>query len=529
VNRRKMYGPEMEQGGAVGDSAVCTNADRGHRMNRYNMHPRTSAEAVVRSAVLVALALASCAESLGESPAGSVDTGMGDVQPAAPALPPARPWVAEDVGLVGVAGEASQSQSAYTVKGSGGDIWGAQDGFTFLSRPLVGDGEIVAYLGALGSLNENAKAGIMFRESKAADARNAFMMVFAARADRTGIPRGKGSRLQFRNKRIDAETSYADVVPVVAADEGSDAPPLWLRLVRQGTSVTGYVSADGRSWLRDGQAIVEFPREIFVGLAVTAHDNNVLAAATFNHVRVSTLTDSRWTHAEIGTLGGYAAGNAAALQLQSAGRGFAGGEDGVTFVHLGDPSRDDKEITLKVVGLSAAPERPAKVGIMFRQHLTPESRMVAFVLERQAGKLRYLLHGRVLEHGSLVTTAVDGSPQHRGSDAGANEPALGPPGDSLSPVWLKLVRVANRFVAYFSHDGFRWTSAVDVPMAAISTNAYIGVVASSGDEGSTTVALVEDVRIRVPSPGELPPRDGGVADSSGQRPSLDGGAGAGSR
>ena len=53
-------------------------------------------------------------------------------------------WTSADIGAVGTAGSASYLNGAYTVSGSGADIWNSADAFQFVEQPLVGDGAIIA-------------------------------------------------------------------------------------------------------------------------------------------------------------------------------------------------------------------------------------------------------------------------------------------------------------------------------------------------------------------------------------------------
>jgi Concanavalin A-like lectin/glucanases superfamily len=57
--------------------------------------------------------------------------------------------------------------------------------------------------------------------------------------------------------------------------------------VRQGSTFTGYASADGASWVQVGTATIGMADPIYVGLPVTAHNNAALSTATLDHVAVS--------------------------------------------------------------------------------------------------------------------------------------------------------------------------------------------------------------------------------------------------
>jgi hypothetical protein len=134
-----------------------------------------------------------------------------DARPGLPAAAIPAPWISEDVGAVGMAGGSGQTEGTYQVRGSGADIWGTADAFRFVHRPVSGDVEIVARLVSQEIPNADAKAGLMLRESTAPDARNAYMAVLPARSPTSG----KGSRLQYRDKRTDLLTGFVDLPPPV--------------------------------------------------------------------------------------------------------------------------------------------------------------------------------------------------------------------------------------------------------------------------------------------------------------------------
>jgi hypothetical protein len=62
-------------------------------------------------------------------------------------------------------------------------------------------------------------------------------------------------------------------------------PNEWLRLKRHGNTFTGYVSRDGVSWKEYGSQVVDLPQDILLGLAVTAHTNDVPITAVFGELK----------------------------------------------------------------------------------------------------------------------------------------------------------------------------------------------------------------------------------------------------
>jgi hypothetical protein len=451
---------------------------------------------------------------------GGMDAGTPDVvtdtRPMVPMAAVPAPWRSEDVGTVGMPGGSGFTRGQFHVRGSGGDIWATADGMHFLSRGISGDVELVTRVVSLERTNPDAKAGLMLRESAAADARNAFMMVFPVLT--------KGTRLQFRDKRTDQNTSYADEAMLNPAIP--DGAPIWLRLVRKANLFTGYISGDGFTWTKDGEVMIPLPTDLLAGLAVTAHTNSDSNVSTFEGLRVTALTDPMWAHTEVGHLGGYAAGAPARFELHNAGRGLAATTDGMTFVHRTQQFNGDVEVTGKVTGLSYSGTTPARIGFALRNGLTGGARMVAYVLELGPNGRRYLIQRRAQDNGTLDTTARPNPPatdagvpaDATASDAGVAPPPSdagttdGPPAPlpppvatPIAPVWLKLIRYGNRFIGFISEDGTTWERAVDLPNFVIATNAHLGVLVTSGTESGTVAGTVETVSIASPPVTPIPP------------------------
>jgi regulation of enolase protein 1 (concanavalin A-like superfamily) len=176
------------------------------------------------------------------------------------------PWTHGDVGATTRAGTASYSSGVFTVSGTGADIWGSSDAFHFVYHTLAGDGTIQARVLNVQQAATWSKAGVMIRESLAANAKHAFMLVSAA----------KGMALQWRPTT--GGTSLSTAVTMSAA-------PRWVRLVRSGSTLTGYQSSDGSTWTQVGSASLSMASTVYVGLAVTSH-STASSTATFDSVTV---------------------------------------------------------------------------------------------------------------------------------------------------------------------------------------------------------------------------------------------------
>jgi uncharacterized repeat protein (TIGR03806 family) len=185
------------------------------------------------------------------------------------AKPPTLPkgWSSADIGNVGVSGEADFLNGNFNLLASGGDIWESADAFHFASRPLAGDGSIVARVVSVQYTDPWAKAGLMLRENDAAGAKYIFL----------GFTGQGGSVLQSRAAADGASAS---------ADGPEAKLPHWLKLTRSGAIFTGYVSTDGTNWLAAGSVTNVLNKNVLAGLALTAHNNSVLNSTLFDSVAV---------------------------------------------------------------------------------------------------------------------------------------------------------------------------------------------------------------------------------------------------
>jgi len=178
------------------------------------------------------------------------------------------PWQTKDIGSVGQTGSATYSNGSFTVKGSGADIWGTADAFRFVYQGLNGDGEIKAKVTSQTNTDAWAKAGVMIRESLTAGSKHAF----------TCVTPSNGLAFQ-RRASTDGTSDHTS--------GGSGTAPVWVRLVRSGNAFTSYRSSDGSSWTQIGSATISMASQVYVGLAVTSHNNSAISTAVFENVTVS--------------------------------------------------------------------------------------------------------------------------------------------------------------------------------------------------------------------------------------------------
>ena len=143
---------------------------------------------------------------------------------------------------------------------------GAQDAFQMVYRPLTGNGELIARVVSLENTNAAAKAGVMVRDSITASSVNAFMAISPT----------SGALFQSRTTTGGATLSTLSAGTVA---------PYWVRVVRIGTAVTGWMSTDGVTWTQVGTAVtLPLGATPFIGLGVTSGNNDLRALGIFDQV-----------------------------------------------------------------------------------------------------------------------------------------------------------------------------------------------------------------------------------------------------
>lgn len=175
------------------------------------------------------------------------------------------PWLHQDIGAVGLPGSATYSSGTFTVHASGTDIEGSSDQFHYVYQVLNGNGTILARVGSITNTNPWSKAGVMIRESLAANSRQAMMV----------LTPGNGVSFQRRiaTGGLTSSTTHAGL-----------AAPYWVKVVRSGSTFSGYSSSDGVTWTLVGSDTLSMATNVYFGLALTSHDNAQLCTATVNNV-----------------------------------------------------------------------------------------------------------------------------------------------------------------------------------------------------------------------------------------------------
>lgn len=371
------------------------------------------------------------------------------------------PWVSLDVGAIAVAGAAAFDQGQFRIAGSGADIGGTSDQFQFVYQQVTGDVDLVARVDTFVAANNDSKVGIMARASLAPTSAHGFAFVSGA------------GRVGFARRRTTSATT--------ALTNGTTGTvPRWLRLVRVGSSVTTYSSADGTAWQTIAGDTIALGSALYVGLAITSRSTG-LAQASLSNVTVTSLALPAGQAAiDIGSpaVAGSSIYRNGVYTIAGAGADIGGASDQFRFVY--QRMTGDGDVTARIGSLERV-RAWTKAGVMIRESLDPAARHAM----------------------ALISGGKGYSFQWRLDPGGAADFTSG--GSGAAPGWVRLVRKGYTFEAFRSKDGIAWTSMgrETIPM---SDTVYVGLAVTSHVGGRTATATFDHYSVEQPdAPANQPP------------------------
>lgn len=171
---------------------------------------------------------------------------------------------------------SNDANAVYKVTGSGSDIWGTSDQFTFAYKTLIGDGTMIARVTDIGTGTDAwSKGGVMIRETL--EGGSAYVL--------TALTGGNGGGHCFQYRPSFGGNAAALADPTPARGAGT-----WVKIERVGNVFTGYVSADGNQWTQVSNSqpqTIAMPETVYIGLFATSHVNWA-TPRTFTFDNVST-------------------------------------------------------------------------------------------------------------------------------------------------------------------------------------------------------------------------------------------------
>jgi len=361
------------------------------------------------------------------------------------------PWSAQDVGNPAIAGSATFDQGTFAITAAGSDIGGKSDQFTFVYQRVTGDVDVIARVDSVSAADTWSNSGVMIRSSLASNAAHGFALVSAGRG------------VAFRRRASTGGQTNNTYGPSVAA-------PYWVRLVRNGTTVTAYSSADGITWATISSRTVTLGATAYVGIATTSRTASAATTAAVSQVSVIPLSLPAPQKAlDIGapSINGFTTYRQGVYTIHAGGADIGGTSDQFHFVY--QPMTGDGEVIVRVQSLTNT-NSSAKTGVMIRETLNPDSR-----------------------HGFASASAASGYAfQRRIDPGGITESTAGSAG--VPPGWLRLVRTGSRFDAYQSTDGATW-NLIGSDAIPMTDAVYVGVATTSHSTRIATDAVVDNFKL----------------------------------
>jgi rhamnogalacturonan endolyase len=176
------------------------------------------------------------------------------------------PWIAQDIGNVGITGHTTYSNSVFQVTGSTAS---SGDGFQFVTQGFIGDSTLIAKVDSQSA--NTGWGGLMIRKSAAAD--SAYARIVATSDSK--------NHLFFYYRTSDGGTeSYGYAYAAV---------PVWLKLTRTGNQFAGFYSTDnGVTWTQVGSTrTINMNTLTLGGLAVCSNSTSILATTQFSNVSIT--------------------------------------------------------------------------------------------------------------------------------------------------------------------------------------------------------------------------------------------------
>ena len=460
-------------------------------------------------------------------------------------FPPA--WSDLDVGTVGVLGSANYGNNKFTVSGNGAQLWGTADALNFTYQPLSGDGTIIARLVSSQNGSGLRDAGIMIRETLTAGS------TYAA--------------VNYTYPGYDYFIYRTSTNGSTAEQQGpGTAPPVWMKLVRSGSTFTAYSSTNAVDWTQIGSVSISMAANVYIGLFDNSGDTTTLATATFDNVSVSQNSSPAPLITSISATTGPVGG-----QVVIGGSGFGASQgSGVVLLNgsvvtVNSWSATSITITIPsgaisgymVVSVAPAMDSNAVYFTVTSQPLPSPwldsdvgqvtltgsatysggtftvngegtgtwntSDGFHFVYQQLSGDGQIV--ARIASFSAPSNSAVAGVMIRETltqSSAHAEEGRTGyyysyftyrtttggytssQQGPSGLPIWIKVTRSGNTFTGYTSTDGVYWTQNGTSQTISMATNVYIGLMAGSASAGTLATATFDNVTMAAGPPATTP-------------------------
>lgn len=174
-------------------------------------------------------------------------------------------WVTREYDTV-MPGEVRVEGDRLIVVAAGTDIESYKDSFRYVYQEVAGDFTATVRLHSAPPTHNWSKSGLMLRTADTEVAANVAILG----------THNRGLVVQQRQAVGSGTEQPARI------DSWQNGTPVYMRIIRRGTSVTTQMSEDGSAWQTLAQVTLELPEKVLIGLASTSHAAGTLGEAVFS-------------------------------------------------------------------------------------------------------------------------------------------------------------------------------------------------------------------------------------------------------
>jgi regulation of enolase protein 1 (concanavalin A-like superfamily) len=343
----------------------------------------------------------------------------------------------------------AQSQGTYTITAAGADVWGSLDQYGALYAPLAAGSSNTTTVEVVSQANTSgwAKAGIMLRNSITGAGSSLGYCILA-------VTPSNGVVLQWDDSSSGTLNS--------AAGGGSATAPIWLKLTRSGTTVTGYSSTNDSTWTTVGSATLTGSASTEdIGMFSDSQSAGNLGSATFANFSTATSPFAAYSS----TTASMVDANNSAITIDAEGSDVWTTTDQYGSVYVPSGANSTSTTTVEVTGQDNT-SAWAKAGIMLRNNIAGAGSSLGYCI-------------LAITPGNAVQLQWDNS-----SSGGLNEGiTAGTGGSTTAPIWLRLTRSGTSVTGYYSSNDSTWTTVGSATLTGSNSTEDVGMFADSQDAG----------------------------------------------
>ena len=349
----------------------------------------------------------------------------------------------------------SQNSAAYTIDAAGAGPWESccqtTDQYAALYEAGAATTSSTATVEVDNQSDTNpwAMAGIMIRDSIAGSPGS---LGYAALA----VTPGNGVSLLWDND----SSGYLN--QVVSAGSGSITAPIWLRLTRSGSSVTGAYSTNDSTWTSVGtETLTGANSAEDIGMFGTSFQSGLMGQSTFSNFTVTQSPFQAFSSTSTSIVDN---GSSYAVDAAGAGPWESCCQQTDQYGALYQPAAADSSstTTVEVTGQSDT-NAWAMAGIMVRDSIAGSP-----------GSLGYAALALTPGNGVALLWDNDSSGYLNQVDTAGN-------GTVSAPIWLRLTRSGTSITGYYSANDSTWTTVGTATLTGSNATEDVGMFATSFD------------------------------------------------